>query len=396
MNDIDHNEKISDLISSISVEIINVFVSDPSEISPAKDRIDKALGQIDLLVQSLPKDELLAVDVDRFKADTLDLLEQLLPQLPTTTHTEIQPEEGPTTSCPICLEDLGEMSTTIETCSHRYCTECITAYVLNRMAEFNVERIPCPDTSCTNEIQPFQLESVLDKIAYERLLHLKNKKTENTNLDIIWCANPRGCEGKIFKSKTSSEGSDVAECPICSFEFCQECKRSAHVGQTCMENMIKLKKKMRRFNLFRRKKVEYSEEEIEAMTQIWKEKNTKKCPHCAVDTLRISGCSHIKCRQCGNNWQWDKKEIHSFLDGAEAYPTLLSETIGSREIRGKMDRMDDQSLGEHAMNVVKYGGLVVLIAVCLTAVLLPPYVVVAPYRAVKRRVTKKSKSTSPA
>ena len=34
----------------------------------------------------------------------------------------------------------------------------------------------------------------------------------------------------------------------------------------------------------------------------------QECPHCGLGTVRIAGCSDIKCARCGKHWEWNEHD----------------------------------------------------------------------------------------
>lgn len=299
---------------------------------------------------------------------------------------------GALSECPICMEEDCQDFVELSCCSHAYCIDCIRAYIDNKMDEFDVRRLKCPDVKCSQELLLSQLQEVLEPAKYSRLMELIAKKKESLDRDIVWCPNPKGCDSHISLSEVSASLSKdkSVECSKCKYEYCVECKSAAHKNETCMQHRLKKKKQTRKWNFVRAKKVEYTEEESDAKTQMWKEKNVKNCPHCGAESIRISGCTHMSCPRCNSHWHWNEKKRKTLLDFGADYPTVMIELAGSREFHGRLRRKPGQNIVVHGFNVLQCIAEGIVAGITVTVICLPIYVVVAPYRFVKRVFTKKN------
>eukprot|EP01101_Sappina_pedata_P007669 TRINITY_DN4099_c0_g1_i1.p1 TRINITY_DN4099_c0_g1~~TRINITY_DN4099_c0_g1_i1.p1 ORF type:complete len:324 (-),score=67.95 TRINITY_DN4099_c0_g1_i1:58-1008(-) len=243
--------------------------------------------------------------------------------------------------CPICLEENPQGHIQLESCCHIYCSECIRMHITTKMDDFQVDSIQCPDTKCQQAITEEQLKDILGPTLFERLEYLNSKKAESTSSGIIWCANPKGCQASLTISELNPAGSDTFTCSECSYEFCPRCRLESHHLISCVQNSLNIKNKIKkRRGIFRSKKIEYTQEELDLLTSQYLNRHVKNCPNCGVETMRDSGCPNIKCSRCNTSWQWEDDPRKSFLDYAEKYPLLMRELFGSREYRGKMERKE--------------------------------------------------------
>ena len=95
------------------------------------------------------------------------------------------------------------------------------------------------------------------------------------------CPNPMGCDHRQIGALASPS----MTCEKCNFTYCFE-HSNAHPNQDCTQYERRIRA------------------EVQATKQAVKALGAKPCPYCRVDTVKNSGCNHMTCSQCHNEWCW--------------------------------------------------------------------------------------------
>ena len=131
----------------------------------------------------------------------------------------------------------------------------------------------CGVTMQLHDVQQLCLPDVVAK--YERFAAML---ADPNNRD---CPNPQGCTHRQIGSASSPQ----MICAKCQYEYCYE-HSNAHPNNDCQWYERKI-----------RAEVMKTKQAVQAM-------GTRPCPYCKVDTLKNSGCNHMTCSQCHNEWCW--------------------------------------------------------------------------------------------
>lgn len=180
--------------------------------------------------------------------------------------------------CGICME--GKPITEMfgnKTCSHNYCTDCISKHVGAKLQESN-KLVKCPEPNCKAELEPDHCRSILPREVFDRWLNVLCEST-------ILGSQKYYCPFKDCSEVLVDEGMQVvreSECPNCRRLFCAQCRVPWHCGVTCEE--------FQELNENDRKK-----EDLIVM-ELAKEKKWKRCPQCKFIVEKGEGCFHITCR----------------------------------------------------------------------------------------------------
>lgn len=199
----------------------------------------------------------------------------------------------PLITCRLCLlecslQDMYEL----EDCKCLYCEKCVKMYLNVLITEGNVLYITCPDAMCrkTGQIQPGEIESLVEPHMYERYKRLKYQKEIDLDPNRTFCPES-GCETICHVCSTSSEEFSSkprpVDCPTCGLQFCSICKAKWHDTQTCDEAM------------FHRR-----HEDMGIPYTNTEDASIKRCPVCHVPIERNDGCAQMMCKRCKHVFCW--------------------------------------------------------------------------------------------
>eukprot|EP01051_Picozoa_sp_SAG22_P000339 SAG22_NODE_8_length_37215_cov_120.960351_7_plen_445_part_00 len=210
-------------------------------------------------------------------------------------------------------------------CRHRFCRECVAAYVENKIAD-NLLSMTCPDlvpasdgadggggggggdVGCPMEISEavmFELLSAGGKAKYDRFAAMRaNQQLRQCPADS--CGALVRPERSAFLRRVQPELS----CPDCGLGFCYY-HSAAHPGQSC-----------RQYELAQREQQRADERAIAALT--------KPCPGCKTPTEKNSGCNHMTCSNAAAGCRQDWCVVQGSNSGTLCPPRLPSHTVRSR------------------------------------------------------------------
>lgn len=211
-----------------------------------------------------------------------------------------------TFECKICFCDIeGDVfSSDHHQCTSTFCAECVAQHCKTQIDEGTFD-INCP---CSTNNERFLLEynevmNLLDPQYKEKYTELSLKKGTMSMKDHVYCPKP-GCSGSGFVDPCSS----YFLCPECNTKVCPNCQEDFHRGLTCKQRQVQ-------------KLMESGNKEA-AMTELWKQSRTKKCPNCNVAIEKTGGCAHMTCRYCKFEFCWVCME--KYYDGhiRQKHPNL--------------------------------------------------------------------------
>ncbi|KAG1153320.1 hypothetical protein G6F37_010461 [Rhizopus arrhizus] len=190
--------------------------------------------------------------------------------------------------CDICCDDSGEMDTVCISCEHRFCKNCYTQYLYQKIREGESRRIQCPESECTLIVDEKTVELLVDKVTFAKYRELLNRTFVDDNDFLKWCPAP-DCEYAVECNIPSTSLTSVVptvECN-CSHRFCFGCTLNDH--QPCICALV---------NKWLKKCEDDSE------TANWISANTKECPKCHSTIEKNGGCNHMTCRKCKYEFCW--------------------------------------------------------------------------------------------
>ncbi|ORY86740.1 hypothetical protein BCR35DRAFT_324580 [Leucosporidium creatinivorum] len=240
-----------------------------------------------------------------------------------------------TFSCPLCLTThKGSSCIRLTSCSHVFCTPCLSSYFTLLITEGLVRGVTCPDTECTRkrvrwerewvgregeggrrpgEVGEEELVRVVGREMGDRWRVMGEKLRVESDPSISFC--PRTTCLTAIPAPTDDPTTNLRLCPSCSFAFCQLCLHTWHGSHTpCslpqsgaivsawLEGGEKekegLERRYGRGNV--RRLVERWEEE--RANREWLEGATVACPGCRVSVEKSQGCSHMQCARCNTHF----------------------------------------------------------------------------------------------
>lgn len=179
--------------------------------------------------------------------------------------------------CRICYL-ISDNIITIKFCSHKFCYDCVKAFIKSKIEHYDTKAITCPSDECGNILQEEFIKEILKNEPNLIEKYLKFK----AQLDLLeypnrkWCIKP---DCPHYVEKNSLEDNNKVGC-ICGQEMCFACGNAWHEGMSCEEAVDK----------------DYQEYEKNVIV--------KKCPKCLAKIEKNEGCNHITCTRCKYEFCW--------------------------------------------------------------------------------------------
>ncbi|KAI8886271.1 hypothetical protein K501DRAFT_322001 [Backusella circina FSU 941] len=192
--------------------------------------------------------------------------------------------------CDICCDDDLELETVgLSLCGHRFCRDCYTYYVSQKIQEEGESRrIQCPQSNCAIVVDERTVEMLVSEEAMNKYRDLLNRTFVDDNSLLKWCPAP-DCEYAVECNVPKSSLTTVVptvQCE-CSSRFCFGCGLYDH--QPCVCGLIeKWMKKCK----------------DDSETANWISAHTKECPKCKSTIEKNGGCNHMTCRKCRHEFCW--------------------------------------------------------------------------------------------
>jgi len=198
-------------------------------------------------------------------------------------------ETEPNTTCKICLEKKWRREIFVLDCGDKYCYECIATYLTTWfVTDGYLKKVPCPNPECDRSIHDTDIRETCPTDVYFKYKEFHDVAHLLAETTCRWCPRP-DCNTPVV-ADPSHESFPCLSCSKCSTQFCFTCSTDWHPGLSCEENMKELKK---------------SQNLEEKQTEEWKKKHhVRKCPRCAVDIEKDTGCNHMTCSSCNYQFCW--------------------------------------------------------------------------------------------
>ncbi|XP_009769156.1 E3 ubiquitin-protein ligase RSL1-like [Nicotiana sylvestris] len=242
---------------------------------------------VSLLFDEIENDENFSIS-DEKSAEELQFQEVIMNSTIFNQNTEAEGGahevgESSLSFCEICAErkESDEMFT-IQTCSHIFCTDCISKHVATKIQE-NIHVVTCPGVACReildfetcSSIVPKEVISRWDEMLCESLILASQK---------FYCPY-KDCSAMLVND--SDEIIRESECPSCWRLFCAQCKVPWHCGVECVE--------------FQQLNSDERDREDLMVRELAKAKEWTRCPYCKYFVEKTEGCLHMTCR-CGSQF----------------------------------------------------------------------------------------------
>jgi hypothetical protein len=183
--------------------------------------------------------------------------------------------------CAICLENHGvEDSFSLQSCTphHTFCKESMGMFLSSQISDGAVTSLKCPcygQDECNGIFSKDEVRALVDEPCYEQFSRLLEIKTN---------PNARECPSCSKFSTTGSEDSPEITCEDCRTSFCY-LHNNAHPSMSCQEYVRRTAKT-----------------DMRSIATI--KATSRKCPQCKAPTQKISGCNHMTCQHCHEDWCW--------------------------------------------------------------------------------------------
>ena len=183
--------------------------------------------------------------------------------------------------CAICMENHGVYdSFTLQDCTaqHTFCRESMTMYLSSQISDGVVTTLKCPCygmDSCDAVFTSLEVQSLVPEKCYQQYTRLLEIKTN---------PNARECPSCSTFTTTGSEENPEITCHECDTLFCY-LHNNAHPSLTCQQYIRRTAKSDMR-----------SAATIKA--------TARTCPKCKAPTQKSSGCNHMTCQHCHEDWCW--------------------------------------------------------------------------------------------
>ncbi|WFD44656.1 RBR-type E3 ubiquitin transferase [Malassezia psittaci] len=194
------------------------------------------------------------------------------------------------TVCYLSAEDCGgEIATVALACGHRFCRDCYTHYVQQKVCEEGESRrIECMEECCSLIVDQDTIKALLPERSWHRYRLLLDRAYVQDHNTLRWCPAPdceMAVECHVLPSQLRTTVPSV-RC-ACGHWFCFGCGLAAHQPVICAIVRLWLKKC-----------------EDDSETANWISANTKECPKCNSTIEKNGGCNHMTCRKCRYEFCW--------------------------------------------------------------------------------------------
>jgi ariadne-1 len=192
-------------------------------------------------------------------------------------------------TCEICYEDGPDVQTYAMKCGHRYCVDCYTHYLTQKVKEEGeAARIECPFDGCHRIVDSKSLKLLVGQTVQDRYEVLLTRTYVDDKENLKWCPAPE-CEYAIDCPVKKRDLNRVVPTVRCSHDhnFCFGCTLADHRPSPC----TLVKRWMKKC-------------EDDSETSNWISANTKECPKCGSTIEKNGGCNHMTCRKCKHEFCW--------------------------------------------------------------------------------------------
>ncbi|KAF7512692.1 hypothetical protein GJ744_000259 [Endocarpon pusillum] len=192
-------------------------------------------------------------------------------------------------TCEICYEDGRRLETYAMICGHRYCVDCYSHYLVQKVKEEGeAARIQCPRDGCHRVVDSKTIKLLVNDEVKNRYEVLLTRTYVDDKDNLKWCPAPE-CIYAIecgIKKRELSTVVPTVHC-ACKHSFCFGCTLPDHQPPPC--SLVK-------------KWLKKCEDDSE--TSNWISANTKECPKCNSTIEKNGGCNHMTCRKCKHEFCW--------------------------------------------------------------------------------------------
>ncbi|KAK9519659.1 hypothetical protein VZT92_022371 [Zoarces viviparus] len=230
--------------------------------------------------------------------------------------------------CGVCLVSfLGSDCVHLPECGHISCKACLTKFCTLQITEGNIKGVTCPEADCPATPTPSQVKCLVGEELFSRYDRLLLQSTLDCMADVVYCPR-RFCGSAVIVEKSSA----AAQCSVCSFAFCVNCRKTYHGTDGCPEKRNRKIQEAQQANADlpqsqeglmalwddyasgskqrqRLLETRYGRSTMrgtveECLSEDWITFNSKNCPHCFRSIQKNGGCNVMTCTQCRQLFCW--------------------------------------------------------------------------------------------
>ena len=197
--------------------------------------------------------------------------------------------------CTIC--NASSASFEIHCMQHAFCATCLMKYIKER-ANQNLPAL-CPG-GCKQELFQEEIDRACELAGQPEVGSLYQRRATQRRIqpigDTVECVNR--C-GNLACHKNDDE--QTASCEDCQFVFCVNCSSPAHPEEPDCIKYLEKEIKAHRAN-------QNGQDVLKTLKKLREEGNVRVCPRCKTAYQKISGCDHIRCGKCGNDFHYNSTD----------------------------------------------------------------------------------------
>lgn len=208
------------------------------------------------------------------------------------------PGVGSGVVCGVCCWERVEV--TLALCGHQFCTPCLQTAFSSSLRQ-GKGQLQC--LQCSMDVLPHEVATIVPGM-FERYIEFALRKYLVSVGGVRYCPGP-DCEyAYIWENISGCKDTHfVCRHQSCGQEFCYECKRPWHVGQSCRQA---------------REQVALNLPEDPLSGSMLQGLNVKQCPACgtSIEKVRDDTCNLVNCELCEKSFCWlcgkEASEMHFF------------------------------------------------------------------------------------
>ena len=178
-------------------------------------------------------------------------------------------------TCPVCYEEQpSDQASPALSCSHIFCTTCMSDYLQAKIDDNKIIDIKCPFEGCGCLIPEETMKKILDQNAFEKYKAHKEAKLLARNPNVHYCPNAH-----CSKPFIANEKEPFTTCS-CGTIICHKCWEQQHEGKPCNPTVS------------------------QQLKQFMEEHDIRYCIICKTPAERSGGCPIMVCPVCDYHWCW--------------------------------------------------------------------------------------------
>lgn len=226
-------------------------------------------------------DDIRVIDIDSFPPLKRKSFPGQSSSCPTADLVEDKDVELTIFMCGICVDEKPTNKLfSIKGCSHFYCFDCMTKYVVSKL-HYNITNITCPVSGCEGRLDVEGCRSILPTQVFDRW-GVALCEAAILDSEKFYCPYQTCSTILIYDGKEPPCLDTETKCPYCKKKFCAYCRAPSHAKISCEE--------------FQMLNKDEREKEDMMLVKLAKRRKWKRCPRCKFYVARRGGCDHMACR----------------------------------------------------------------------------------------------------